>query len=82
MIDHDFVGRVPDFSFFGCLGAVYVRDSFPPENDALSWPNNEASFEELFETGKILSREIDFPPFWASTVKHKTMQKNSDKRAI
>ena len=28
------------------------------ENDALSWPNNDASFEELFETDKTLSREL------------------------
>lgn len=38
---------LPGLSFFGCLGAVYFKDSFPPVKDALSWPNRLASLEEL-----------------------------------
>ena len=70
MIQHQFI---PGFSFLGCLGAVYVKDSFPPENEALSWPNSDASFEELFKTHRKLSRGLGLPPSWWPD--HKKKQK-------
>ena len=77
MIQHQFI---PGFSFLGCLGAVYVKDSFPPEKEALSWPNSDASFEELFKTHRKLSRGLGLPPSWWPD--HKRKQKMEIKEHI
>lgn len=39
--------------FFGCLGAVYVSDAFPPASMALLVPNMEARVELQGETAPL-----------------------------
>jgi hypothetical protein len=46
--------------FFGCFGAVYFKDSFPPLPLALSTPNRLASLELKYCThGRLKCLEHD-----------------------